>query len=75
MREEAGQVSRDKPLLEKIAEFLKSYSGNLYTKESFLTIYDKPKENNINQNPYSEIRITSLYFLRKVLVPLLSDLN
>jgi len=70
-----GQVSRDKPLLEKIVEFLKSHSGNLYTKESFLTIYDKAKENNINQNPYSEIRSSSLYSLRKVLVPLLSDLN
>jgi len=70
-----GQVSRDKPLLEQIVEFLKSYSGNLYTKESVLTIYDKTKENTINQNPYSEIRSSSLYFLRKVLVPLLSDLN
>lgn len=70
-----GQVSRDKPLLEKIVEFLKSHSGKLYTKESFLTIYDKAKENTINQNPYSEIRSSSLYFLREVLVPLLSDLN
>lgn len=52
-----------------------SHSGNLYIKESFLTIYDIPKENTINKNPYSEIRITGLYFLRKVLVPLLRDLN
>lgn len=47
-----GQVSRDRPLLERIVEFLKSYGDNIYTRES-LIIYDKPKQNHINQNPYS----------------------
>ena len=69
-----GQVSRDRFVLEKIVEFLKSYSESSYIRES-LSIYDKANENLINQSPYSEIRITNLYFLRKVLVPLLRDLN
>jgi len=55
-------------------EFLKIYSENLYTRES-LTIYDKTKENYLNQNSYSEIRIGNLYFLQKIFVPLLMDLH
>ena len=70
-----GQISREKPLLEKIVEFFKSYNEKFYIKESSLSIYDKAKDDGINQNPYSEIQISNLDFLRKVLVPLLSDLN
>jgi len=70
-----GQISREKPLLEKIVEFFKSYNEKFYIKESSLSIYDKAKDDGINQNPYSEIQISNLDFLRKVLVPLLFYLN
>jgi hypothetical protein len=70
-----GQVSKDRPLLEKIVEFLISYAGKFYIKKNSIGIYDKTKDNFINQNPYSEIRSSNLDFLRKVLVPLLKDLH
>lgn len=49
-----GQVSKDRPLLEKIVEFLISYAGKFYIKKNSIGIYDKTKDNFINQNPYSE---------------------
>lgn len=70
-----GQVSKDRPLLEKIVEFLISYAGDFYIKKTSIGIYDKTKDNFINQNPYSEIRSSNLDFLRKVLVPLFKDLH
>lgn len=70
-----GQVSKDRPLLEEIVEFLNSYSGKFYIKKGSIGVYDKAKDNYINQNPYSEIRSSNLDFLRKVLVPLLKYLN
>lgn len=70
-----GQVSKDRSLLEKIVEFLISYAGKAYIKKSSIGIYDKTKDNIINQNPYSEIRSSNLNFLRMVLVPLLKDLH
>lgn len=70
-----GQVSKDRPLLEKIVEFLNSYSGKFYIKKGSIGIYDKAKDDYINQNPYSEIRSSNLDYSRKVLVPLFKDLN
>ena len=56
-----GQVSKDRPLLEKIVEFLISYAGKFYIKKTSIGIYDKTKDNFINQNPYSEIYTAGAY--------------
>lgn len=70
-----GQVSQNKPLLEKIVEFFNSYIGDFYIKKNSIGIYDNAKINFVNQKPYSEIRSSNLDFLWKMIVPLLKDLN
>ena len=46
-----------------------------FIKKNSIGIYDNAKINFVNQKPYSEIRSSNLDFLRKVIVPLLKDLN
>lgn len=48
-----GQVSKDRPLLEKIVNFLKSYNKNIFINESAINIYDKSKDDKLNHFPYS----------------------
>jgi NADH:ubiquinone oxidoreductase subunit 6 (subunit J) len=70
-----GQSSKDRPLLEKIVEFLKSYNKNIFINESAISISDKSKNEILNQNPYSEIYSSNTNFFRDVLVPLLNNLT
>lgn len=43
-----GQVSQNKPLLEKIVGFLNSHVGDFYIKKDYLGIYDNAKNNWVN---------------------------
>jgi hypothetical protein len=68
-----GQVSRERPLLEKICDFLDGTKE--LTGKPALAIADKKKEEYINQKAYCELYCSNQEFLRNVMVPLLSDLN
>jgi len=71
-----GQLSKDRPLLEKIVDFfLKYYNTNFFINESAINISDKSKDEILNQNPYSEIYSSNTNFFRNNLVPLLSSLT
>ncbi len=67
-----GQVSRERPLLEKICGFL----GELMKEGNPpLVIADIEKEEYINQKAYCVLYCSNQDFLRNVMTPLLSDLN
>jgi hypothetical protein len=69
-----GQVSRERPLLEKICDFL-DWTKKLTGKPALAIADKKEKEEYINQKAYCELYCSNQEFLRNVLVPLFSNLN
>lgn len=74
-----GQVSSERPLLEKIKEFLESYNEGKISystnNKPIFAIYDKPEDAFHNRKPFSSLRSANQEFFLNVLVPLLSPLS
>ena len=74
-----GQVSSERPLLEKISEYLESYieSSISYStnNKSIFAIYDKPGNALRTRKPFSSLHCANQEYLLKVLVPLLDTLT
>lgn len=72
-----GQLASERPLLEKIKEFLESYNSTIacYTINPIFAIYDTTGDAIHNRKPFSSLYCANQEFLLKVLVPLLSPLS
>jgi hypothetical protein len=74
-----GQVSSERPLLEKITEYLEYYSEGSISystnNKSIFAIYDKTEDALRNRKPFSSLHCANQEYLLKVLVPLLDSLT
>jgi len=72
-----GQLSYEKPLLEKIICFLESLPGykDLYLIKSPLSISNSSNKSRLNSKPISELYSDNANFFRMVFIPFLESLH